>query len=387
MMKFAVQRKMMRIALTLFCIIALSQVYAQKLSGQWTGGFVSSGDLYGGKTEYVLELDIKGTEVNGYSYTYFIVFGKRCYVICRLKGSYDKDSKSVVVSEVEKVKSNTPPDFKDCFQTHMLTYLKIGETEILEGKWKPATKDNCGTGSTELERKALVKVVPKKADSTIAKKSTPTVKPKSSTKPPVAKSTAPVKKTTSPPTTAKPKTSAPSTTKKLPPKSPATTAKPPVVKKDQPATVNNKTTQKPVTIDNNLPSTEKPKAPSSINGSSSISKIEKRNKQVIKVIEVESKSFKVEMYDNGEIDGDTISLFFNGKLMVSRQRLSTDPIRLNITIDPERQDNELVMYAENLGSIPPNTALMIVTVGDKRYEVNITSSEQTSGTVRFRLME
>jgi type IV secretory pathway VirB9-like protein len=47
-------------------------------------------------------------------------------------------------------------------------------------------------------------------------------------------------------------------------------------------------------------------------------------------------------------------------------------------------DNELIMYAENLGSIPPNTALMIVTVGDKRYEVNISSTEQTNGAVRFR---
>ena len=93
------------------------------------------------------------------------------------------------------------------------------------------------------------------------------------------------------------------------------------------------------------------------------------------------------MYDNGQIDGDTISLYFNGKLMVSRQRLSTEPIHLNITIDPTRADNELVMYAENLGSIPPNTALMVVTVGDKRYEVNISSSEQTSGTVRFKLIE
>jgi hypothetical protein len=43
------------------------------------------------------------------------------------------------------------------------------------------------------------------------------------------------------------------------------------------------------------------------------------------------------------------------------------------------------MFAENLGTIPPNTALMIVTVAGKRYEVNISSSEQTSGTVRFRM--
>jgi hypothetical protein len=68
--------------------------------------------------------------------------------------------------------------------------------------------------------------------------------------------------------------------------------------------------------------------------------------------------------------------------MVSRQRLSTTPISLTIDLsDDDQQD--LVMYAENLGTIPPNSALMVVTSGGKRYEVNITSSEQTNGAVRF----
>jgi hypothetical protein len=93
----------------------------------------------------------------------------------------------------------------------------------------------------------------------------------------------------------------------------------------------------------------------------------------------------VDLYDNGQIDGDTISLYLNGKLMVSRQRLSTEPITLKVTMTED--DNELIMYAENLGSIPPNTALMVVTVGDKRYEVNISSSEKTNGAVRFRYRE
>ena len=45
--------------------------------------------------------------------------------------------------------------------------------------------------------------------------------------------------------------------------------------------------------------------------------------------------------------------------------------------------NELVMYADNLGSIPPNTALMVVTDGDSRYEVRISSDLQRSGVIRF----
>jgi hypothetical protein len=41
------------------------------------------------------------------------------------------------------------------------------------------------------------------------------------------------------------------------------------------------------------------------------------------------------------------------------------------------------MYADNLGAIPPNTALMIVTDGTKRYEVRIESDTEKSGSVVF----
>ena len=47
-------------------------------------------------------------------------------------------------------------------------------------------------------------------------------------------------------------------------------------------------------------------------------------------------------------------------------------------------DYELMMYAENLGRIPPNTSLMIVTAGKKRYEMRISSNEQKNAVVRFR---
>lgn len=105
------------------------------------------------------------------------------------------------------------------------------------------------------------------------------------------------------------------------------------------------------------------------------------------MIELDVPQFRVELYDNGQVDGDTVSLFFNNRLMVAQKRLSTTPISLDLVIDRSKPDNELVMYAENLGSIPPNTALMVVTARDKRYEVNITSTEDVNGAVRFRLKQ
>ena len=112
-------------------------------------------------------------------------------------------------------------------------------------------------------------------------------------------------------------------------------------------------------------------------------RFEKRTNTVLKTIEIESESVVIDLYDNGEVDGDSVSLFFNGKLVISRKKLTTQALRFTITQDELAAENELVMYAENLGSIPPNTALMVVTDGTKRYEVRITSDLQKSGTIRF----
>ena len=375
---------MKRFVLLAVLFLLLGKADGQSISGQWKGGFNSGGRPdANGQTQYVLELEVKGTQVSGYSYTYFAGYEKRYYVICRLTGSYDKKSKSLEVTEVEKVKANTPPDFLDCLQIHSLTYMKGTDSrEVLVGRWKPARpQDNCGTGATELERKALVKVVPKTTPPSTASRSNPknsTGTAKTTTPAPkngsTAKTTTPASKTGS---TAKTTTPAPKT---------STTAKSATPKTSTPKTTTPpvaEVTKKPETIEKNLPSIEKPKAPSTIQQTTT--KLNMRSKQVIKTVEVEANSFRVDLYDNGQIDGDTISVFYNGKLMVSRQRLSTEPISIQITLDPNKEDNELVMFAENLGTIPPNTALMIVTVAGKRYEVNISSSEQTSGTVRFRM--
>ena len=110
---------------------------------------------------------------------------------------------------------------------------------------------------------------------------------------------------------------------------------------------------------------------------------DKRDNTVIQTIEVENETFKVDFYDNGDIDGDTISVFYNGKLIEANKRLTDKALSLTLLINPNVIINELIMYAENLGSIPPNTAVMIVTDGGKRYEVRIASDLKKSGVIRF----
>ena len=116
--------------------------------------------------------------------------------------------------------------------------------------------------------------------------------------------------------------------------------------------------------------------------------LEKRNNELVKEITVENDSLTVTLYDNGEIDGDSITLIYNDKILTTHQRLTDKPLTFVIPVTRGAGSrNELVMYAENLGSIPPNTALMVIYDGRKRIELNIKSTEKTNGAVSFKLRE
>jgi PKD repeat protein len=111
--------------------------------------------------------------------------------------------------------------------------------------------------------------------------------------------------------------------------------------------------------------------------------LNRRDKEIIKTITVENDSVNIALYDNGIIDGDSITLIYNDEIILTHQLLSDKPIRLSLKIDPDRQSNELLMYAENLGSIPPNTALVVIVEGKNRYELNLSSNQVKNQAISF----
>ncbi len=345
-------RSMLFVAL----FLVTSSTFSQKINGQWRGYFNSNGDIVlsgGDNTEYVLELEINGSKVTGYSYSYFQ--NRQYYVICSLKGIYYKSTKSMKVTETARIKGLTPPDWNDCLQTHILTYQKDGELEELAGRWVTAEGQlgNCGAGLTTLTRRTLSKDLSsfnksksnnpfssRKPDSKFSDLADKNRKP---TTPPVAK----------------------------------------VAPKQKPAEVTSPEIKtKP--IERDVPEMIAPEKKSSSTSIVAAEKnYEKRTSELVKTIEITGKTFKVDIYDNGEIDGDSVSLFYNGKLLLSHKRLTDKPISFTLEANSGEATNELTMYADNLGLIPPNTALMIITDGTRRYEVRISSDLKKSGTVRF----
>ncbi|MCX6314157.1 MAG: LamG domain-containing protein [Sphingobacteriales bacterium] len=115
--------------------------------------------------------------------------------------------------------------------------------------------------------------------------------------------------------------------------------------------------------------------------------LETRTNELMRQITVDHDSISIDLYDNGEIDGDSVTLIYNDQILTTHQLLTDKAKRFIIKVAPGNIKNELVMYAENLGSIPPNTALMVIYDGDNRYEVNVRSTKSTNGAVRFKLRE
>lgn len=100
-------------------------------------------------------------------------------------------------------------------------------------------------------------------------------------------------------------------------------------------------------------------------------------------IPVSGDSIELNFYDNAEIDGDSITLFLNERLIFQHIFLTDKPFVVKIPVTDLQQTNELVMVAENLGSIPPNTSFMVAHVGGQRYEARLVSTEGSSAMIRF----
>ena len=116
--------------------------------------------------------------------------------------------------------------------------------------------------------------------------------------------------------------------------------------------------------------------------------VKRRAVNYIRILDVVTDSVDVDLYDNGQLDSDSVSIFYNGKLIAHQQALSTrKPISLRVFVDSIETHNDLLMFAENLGTIPPNSAIMIVKDGSNRYEIPLQSNYQKNGAVRLRRVQ
>jgi hypothetical protein len=399
----------MRLIFPLFTLLLLSYTaQAQKLTGIWRGYFSSSSGLSkeGSREEmYKYEIQIDQQTNNSvlgitYSYKSTVFYGK-----AELTGIFTATSKSLILKETKMLELKAA-EGEACLMTCYLDYSKIGKMEVLEGNFfstNSKTKSDCGSGKVYLERVATSDF--KKEDFLTRKKTEDTAKTKVKT--PVTNSA----------TTTNPVSSVPNTTQnkkdnlvtKAAPLKPNTqpSQKQPVtsgtIKKTTPPPVKNDAAKnKPVSKENAPAVTAKPaeriqeeSVTTKKEDQSTITQPEKgqkipipkvlveRENNLIKTITTSDENIRVDLYDNGIIDNDTISVYHNNQLVVSNGRLSISPITVKIKCSKTDNRHEFVIVAENLGEYPPNTATMVITTGNprERYEVQLSSNEQRNAKV------
>lgn len=359
----------MRMVFSMLGLLLAVFASGQDLTGIWRGQFRSNSrvmQMMNIDDRYKFEVQVaqEGKTFDGVTYSYKTTefYGKAV-----AKGSIHSATKKVVLEELKIVDVRMRSGSSACIMTCFLQYYKNGNEEFLEGNYvsmNTTDSTDCGRGTVFLRRVVesdffkepfLVEKEKAKEKEKIAKTS-PKSKPainKPTTKAPAkpVKSDAAIAKNNKPQTSAKP---AQKPTRPIESKAPPSdiTTTDPTVKKAPPLIV------PPV--------------------------LKERENELVKTFSISTRTITVSLYDNGTIDKDTVSVYLNKKLVVSKKMLSLSPITINIELDDDNENQELVMVAENLGEIPPNTSLMVVKAGNQQFEVRITSTEQKNAVVIFK---
>jgi hypothetical protein len=109
-----------------------------------------------------------------------------------------------------------------------------------------------------------------------------------------------------------------------------------------------------------------------------------RKSETIQSLYFHGDSLVLSLYDNGVVDGDTVSVFMNGNPIISQQQLKVTASKKTIYITPEMDSVQIVLFADNLGSIPPNTGLLTVRDGDNVYNVRFSADLQKNAAIVLR---
>ncbi len=368
---------------------------SQTVTGYWYGQ--ANVDMAGIQNNYLTELIIsqKGNRVKGYFGYYF----KDVYESFVVKGSYDPKTRKVVISDIPIIyfKTNSTSASVDCitsfygtlrvskvktelngyfYRDKKYTYtcpdLRVNYTLYTEAKVEDSIFKDMSSGISFWKPQPPVPDVVNGNDAKQESEMTA-----------VTDASDQVKKTNSPPAGS------------------AATEKKQIAGATTTASAANKQTDRGTTTAKDNKITPSSSTPASTEQKvstlavtqpvmqSDIIKINedfKKRKQIVsKQIVVSSDSVRLSFYDNAEVDGDSISVFLNGKLVVAHQELTERAFNVYVQLDSTREINEVSMFAENLGKYPPNTALMVISDGDKRYETFLSSDFNGNATIRLKL--
>ena len=110
--------------------------------------------------------------------------------------------------------------------------------------------------------------------------------------------------------------------------------------------------------------------------------IQERKIQDEKIFEVSSSYLMINIWDDERVDGDTLSINFNGKWILKNHHLSKEKKTLLLSLKKD-QENEIIFHAVNLGEEPPNTAAVQLEYDNGiKKEFNMRSDFDSNGIIK-----
>jgi len=101
-------------------------------------------------------------------------------------------------------------------------------------------------------------------------------------------------------------------------------------------------------------------------------------------IVVNQSDLQIQILDYMKVDNDTVSVYLNRNLLAKNIRIAKRPALLNFKLDTRLEHHEILLFAENLGQVPPNTSELILIDGEKRHRVMIVSDKEKTAAVYLR---
>ena len=361
---------MHRIVLLLLLNWLPTLLLGQDLSGKWKGIFTPNQDQDG--QVYYYELEIKEFPNHSLSVITFTKISNNFSAKAIANGMHSESTQLVSVVETKFENMQLLGNYQACLMTNYLTYSNNGGREILKGTYISSNSKlgkDCGSGSVYLKKEVpFVKIIPNNNQSQNKKTTIPNSKiaPKQN------------KLTVDKNNIAK---SIPATKNIIIPNSNKTIlGTPQKIAKEADSTLNEqhivKTTKENASPSNEVENTKlanrTPILPYVLVG---------RENKLVNKITVNVSHISLDLYDNGTIDNDTIMVYDNKKQILYNQRLSYKPIHFELDFTKEMTEHEIIIVAQNLGTVPPNTALIILKNGITRKEYFITSTLQTNAMI------
>jgi hypothetical protein len=307
--------------------LALLILFSTSLSAQFIGGLYS-GTLVNDSTKkiqnYELALNEYKDKIWGYSYSTFVANDTFYYSIKKVKGS--RESGNLLIEDEKMLMNNFPEAAaKKVKQTNTIRLANVDTLENIDGTWS--------TNQTRIYYSLKGSMVMKRTKDSSQSALVSHLKELDLIEEPVVKKVK-VK-------TADVKVKAKVSTEKIKPAAPA------------------------------------------VQPQATILAYNQRSTKALQSLEIDADSLLLSFYDNGVVDGDSISVYMDGQLIIPPSKLMGKAIKKMIYLN-NKAEFRLLLVAENLGSIPPNTGLMIIHEGGTEHQLHFSADLEANAEVIIR---